>query len=61
MNDVAIKACVNEAVKMGTDKVITVSNENTRQIIENNNMNTHLLFDKFQELRQDVQDEFHRL
>jgi hypothetical protein len=46
---------------MGTEKTIAILNENKRQIIENDNMNTHLLFDKFQDLRQDVQDEFHRL
>jgi len=61
MNNLATKASVDQAVKMGTDKIITVSNDNTRQIMENNNMNAHLLFDKFQELRQDVQEEFHRL
>jgi serine/threonine protein kinase len=43
------------------DKIITVSNDNARQIMENNNMNARLLLNKFQELRQDVQDEFHRL
>ncbi len=61
MNNLATKANVDEAVKMAIDRIITVSNENKRQIMENNDMNTRLLFDKFQELRQDVQDEFHRL
>ena len=61
ITSIATKANVDQAVKMGTDKIITVSNENARQIMENNNVNARLLFDKFQELRQDVQDEFHRL
>jgi hypothetical protein len=46
---------------MAIDRIITVVNDNARQIMENNDMNARLLFDKFQELRQDVQDEFHRL
>jgi len=61
MNNLATKANVDQAVKMGIDTIITVSNDNARLIMENNNMNARLLFDKFQELRQDVQDEFHRL
>ena len=39
MNYLATKASVYEAVKMGTDKMVAVSHENARQIMENHNMN----------------------
>jgi len=43
------------------DTVITVINANTQQIIDNTNTNVTAIMNKFQELREDIRDEFDRL
>jgi hypothetical protein len=52
---------VFKASKANTDRIITVINTNTQQIIDNTNTNVIKIMNKFQELRQDIRDEFDRL
>ena len=49
------------ASKENTERIITVINTNTQQIIDNTNTNATAVMNKFQELRQDIRDEFDRL
>ena len=49
------------ASKENTERIITVINTNTQQMIDNNNTNVTAVINKFQELRQDIRDEFDRL
>ena len=43
------------------DEIITAINTNTQQIIDNIYTNVNAIMNKFQELRQDIRDEFDRL
>ena len=52
---------VFKASKANTERIITVINTNTQQIIDNTNTNVIAIMNKFQELRQDIRDEFIRL
>ena len=52
---------VFKASKANTERIITVINTNTQQIIDNTNTNVNVVMNKFQELRQDIRDEFIRL
>ena len=52
---------VFKASKANTERIITVINTNTQQIIDNTNTKVIAIMNKFQELRQDICDEFIRL
>ena len=52
---------VFKASKANTKRIITVINTNTQQIIHNTNTNVIAIMNKFEELRQDIRDEFIRL
>jgi hypothetical protein len=46
---------------LNTEKIINVINTNTQHIIDNSNSNTFVIINRFQELRHDIQCEFHNL
>ena len=63
--DSIIQASTNTSVAtmmlLNTEKIINVINTNTQHIIDNSNTNTFVIINRFQELRYDIQYEFHNL